>query len=355
MNIKQQVLDYLKEGNGILAASRKFGIPKSTVFDWKTGKSNSDVYHRRTNSNTNAVPYVTNNKNRDGKSKKEDVLEFLEKLAPIHVPPTTRKNTTASVGYAVVGSDFHFGCHSQKAIDIFLETIDELKPQTVVLNGDTMDFLAISRYPKDIKVNWSLQDERIAYRSFLADLNSVLCKDAIVFETYSNHSGQSVGGRWRRYLSDRLGELASLPDITDKLSYEEIFMGEYQKRIHHVDYVELNSLIVTHGDTVRKNGGYSARGEIEKWGCSILHGHTHRIGSSCQRIPAIGSREEKQLYGFEGGCLCSLDAVYSSAPNWQQGFTIVSLADDGDQFGIEQVLINNGKAVITTLGKEIKS
>ena len=356
MSIKEEVLKHLEEGHSIRSTSREFGIPRSTIQNWMANPEKDPQYKYLVTPNVTGFvkDNVERNKTKE-KLKGNKVLEFLENLAPIHYTQSSKSVKKCDASLAVVGSDFHFGCHDQKAIDIFLETISELNPRTVILNGDTMDFLAISRYPKDIKVNWSLLDERKAYHAFLSDLIGVCGKDVEIYETYSNHSGQSVGGRWRRYLSERIGELASLPEIADKLSYEEIFMGDYKNVVSHVDYVELNSLVVTHGDTVRKNGGYSARGEIEKWGCSILHGHTHRIGSTCQRIPAIGNRKEKQLYGFEGGCMCSLDAVYANHPNWQTGFSIVSLADDGVNFGLEQVLINNGKATISTLGKTISA
>jgi hypothetical protein len=145
-----------------------------------------------------------------------------------------------------------------------------------------------------------------------------------------------------------------MPDISEKLSYENIFMGEYANVVEHIDFVDLNGLIVTHGTTVRKNGGYSARGEIDKWQTSIMHGHTHRIGSSCQRVPAIGNRKEKQIYGFEGGCLCSLESAYGSGFNWQMGFNVVTLNNVDETFGVEQVMINDGVANISTLGYSIR-
>jgi hypothetical protein len=177
---------------------------------------------------------------------------------------------------------------------------------------------------------------------------------AKIYETYSNHSGQSVQGRWRRYLSDRLGELASLPNISDILSYENVFMGDYQNVVEHVDFVQLNDLVVTHGNTVRSKGGASCIGEVEKWSSSIMHGHTHRMGASAKRVPAFGNRHEKQLYGFEGGALCQLDSLYASHPNWQQGFNIVSLDEDGVGFGVEGVMINGGVANVSTLGKTFR-
>jgi hypothetical protein len=60
------------------------------------------------------------------------------------------------------------------------------------------------------------------------------------------------------------------------------------------------------------------------------------------------------IKGFEGGCLCSLDAAYGTHLNWQQGFNIISLNNINNSFGIEQVFINNGSADICTLGKNIR-
>jgi hypothetical protein len=363
-SFKSQVIEArLVKGLSYSTIKKQFGVPKSTAQGWvnkHNGLSDADTDTIHDPQSAYVQAYAADNlqRNKQPKNKKteEEILAFFEQLAPVSIPKNDTYTSTKYThnNFAVVGSDFHFGCHDNKAIDIFLATIDTLNPRVIVLNGDTMDMLAISRYPKDIKKNWSLLDERKAYHQFLSSLIEV-SRGAEIYETVSNHSGQSIDGRWRRYLSERLGELSSLPEISDKLSYQNVFMGDYQKHVEHVDFVDLNGLIVTHGTTVRKNGGYSARGEIEKWGSSILHGHTHRIGSTCQRIPAIGNRPERQIYGFEGGCLCSLDAVYAAAPNWQQGFSIVSLGEDEYSFGVEQVMINNGVANVSTLGYSIKA
>lgn len=348
--LKKDVIQARKNGRTYSQIRDEFGVPKSTAQDWVR-------YDFQSPSPYVSCGYVNSNFSRDRAKRftrtEDEVLEFLQQLSPIELPEISFNNTLKSLtNYCVVGSDFHFGCSDDRAIDIFLSVIDELQPSSIVLNGDTMDFLSISKFPKDLKVQWTLEDERVEYRKFLHTLIEI-SNGAEIYETVSNHSGASVDGRWRRYLSDRLGELGCLPEILDTLSYENVFMGDYQNVVQHVDHVSLNGLIVTHGTTVRKGGGYSALAEIDKWKTSILHGHTHRIGSSCQRIPAIGGRPEGQLIGLEGGCLCSLDACYGTHLNWQQGFNIVSLGDEPDLFGVEQVFINNGRANITTLGKTI--
>lgn len=360
MTIKQQVIQARHSGQTYSQIKNEFGIAKSTAQGWYKDYIESfgpDMTSGPYNiPEESVVGYSQDNfqrvKPQKFKKNEDEVLEFLAQLAPIKIEPQYEDESKITFNdYAVVGSDFHFGCHDKRAIDIFLETISQLKPKTIILNGDTMDFLAISKYPKDLKHNWSLQKEREEYHAFLYELVGI-SGGAEIFETVSNHSGQSVDGRWRRYLSDRIGELGCLPEILETLSYENVFMGDYKNRVKHVDYVELNGLIVTHGTTVRSSGGASCLAEVNKWNSSILHGHTHRIGSSCKRIPAIGSKKEQQLYGFEGGCLCALDAAYGTAMNWNQGFNIVGLG--GDTFSMEQVMINDGEANISTLGMTIK-
>lgn len=346
MNKKQEVINArLNKGWTYPMIQNTYGVPKSTAQGWVNS------FDEESCTPAPVVGYVNETFQRDRpvrfKKNEDEVMEFLSQLAPIHIKNNHKPISTSLSEYAVVGSDFHFGCHDEAAIGVFLGVVEQLQPKVIVLNGDTMDMLAISRFPKDIKKNWSLLDERKAYHTFLDTLLSV-AGDATIYETVSNHSGQSIDGRWRRYLSDRLGELACLPEISDSLSYQNIFMGDYKEYVKHVDYVDLNGLIVTHGTTVRQAGGASCLGEINKWGTSILHGHTHRIGSSAKRIPAIGNRPEHQIFGWEAGCMCQLDAVYATACNWQQGFAIVSLG--GESFGYEQVMINNGSANIATLG-----
>jgi hypothetical protein len=355
MEIKKSVIEArVMKGWTFSKIYDTYGVPKSTAQGW-CRRAVEDNDEQPTPYDEYKQGYVNENLQRDKpkkpKKSEEEIMEFLSQLAPIQVNSSYAVTPSNLNDYAVVGSDFHFGCHDEAAINIFLYTIEELKPKTIILNGDTMDMLAISRYPKDIKKQWSLQDERIAYHEFLDNLIAV-SGGAKIYETVSNHSGQSIDGRWRRYLSERLGELASLPDITDKLSYQNVFMGDYQEHVEHVDYVDLNGLIVTHGTTVRAAGGMSARGEIDKWGTSILHGHTHRTGATAKRIPSVGGRGEKQIIGLEGGCLCDLSPAYGSHLNWQSGFGIVALGDE--TFGYEQVYINNSSANISSLGQTIR-
>ncbi len=341
---KQKALGLKEKGYSACEAAHKLGLPKSTVWDWFNDRKRNNYPISYTNEN------LTEQRN---KKEKIDIEEFLAQLAPIEINGGNIGKVTKNLSdYAVVMNDLHFPMQCQKSIDIALTVIDELKPKSIILNGDTMDMLAISRYPKDIRSSFNLLDERIEYHKFLNSLIDV-SEGAEIIEVHGNHSGDSTFGRWWRYLSERIGELACLPEIKKTLSYENVFLGEYQNYVTMADYVELTKdLVVLHGEVVRKFGGYSARGTLEKYYQSSIMGHTHRVGSTAQRIPSIGRKGEKQIYAWEMGCMCDLNPLYGSAPNWQNAFGIVSIGED-ESFSVETVMINNGVANVATLGKTI--
>jgi hypothetical protein len=347
MTRKEKVISAREQGKTYSQISLEFEVAESTARDWynaslREGNSFIPIGHINENLKREASPKIL--KNLDA------IEEFIGQLAPIFLPKPVRsivEKTTSE--YAMVIGDMHFPCHDNNTLEIFLETVRELQPSTIVLNGDTVDILAVSNYPKDIRHNYSLQDEREAYHDFLYSLLEV-SGDAKIYETNANHSGNGHEGRWWRYLSQRLGELASLEDIREKLSYENVFLGQFQEDVETVDYVQLTEdFVILHGTEVRKHGGASARGHIDKYFVSLMHNHTHRFGFTAQRIPGIGDRPDKQIYGWENGCACSLNPIYANRPNWQNGFSIVGL--DGENFSVEQVMVNDNRANIATLGK----
>jgi hypothetical protein len=354
MNIKEQVIEAKNQGLSYKEISNIYGIPRSTAFDWVKAAGTSDA--------STVVGVVNTNLKREKDVKfdktADNVLEFLEQLAPIEVQPSSNSIISSSVnnGYAMVIGDMHFPKQCDKTISIFLQVVEKLQPETIILNGDTVDLLAVSRYPKDIRSQYNLLEERIAYHKFLDSLLAIVPEETQIIEVNANHSGNDVTGRWWRYLSERIGELAVLPEIRNVLSYESVFLGNYKDRVSLVDYVNItDDFVILHGDVVRKNGGYSARGMLDKLNISLMHNHTHRIGSTAQRIPGIGKRKDKQIFAWENGCACDLNPVYASSPNWQNGFSIIGLDSNCTDrpYSVEQVMVLDGVAHVSTLGETI--
>jgi hypothetical protein len=277
---------------------------------------------------------------------------------PSPSPPPQRRaaSITPIDGVTIVAGDFHFPEQDDAAVAVFLETCRQLRPQRVILNGDLPDLLAVSKYPKDVRAgkSWSLGDEAAAMHGFLHELERVLPRDTEIVETEANHSGNGTASRWWRYLSDAAGALVSLPGAEAKLSYQAWWYPAWS-RIRLVEEVLLaDDLLVLHGDIVRKHAAYSARATMEKWFSSVMHNHTHRQGMGAQRVPSRTGRGEGQLRFFETGCMCRLKPSYASAVNWTQGFAIVR--EGGlKRYGVELVTIEDGEAVVATLGQTVKA
>ena len=335
------------------------GIAESTARDWikkfeSTDKS--DDLHRKIFS----VPDMNLTKGKVLKKEKqnEEILDFLARLTPVQfkgnekvVKPLTKANDVA----LVIG-DTHFGQEDWNTLNIFLEVVREIKPNKIILNGDILDMSYISKYPKDYRNTVSLNKERDQFHTFLNILFDIT-KDyqTEIVETEANHSGNGLASRWWRYLNDRIGEIISIPEVQEKLSYTSIFYpaGE-NNRLKLVDSVELvkNQLLVLHGDVVKGRGGMSAVANIDKWGISTICNHTHKIGMSSKTIPSIGDRKTRIIRAYENGCACDLNPSYVTAADWQNAFSIVHYTEKN--FAVETVLVNGNQATVCALGKSIK-
>ena len=173
-------------------------------------------------------------------SKQEELLEFLTSLTPIHYDAPKRPTVYQKANkIALIIGDTHFGCEHQPTLDLFLKTVEALKPEKIIINGDSCDLFAISKYPKDVRHTYTLLQERESYHKFLKILHDITAPyNAEIIENNSNHSGQSVQGRLWRYLSDRIGEMSCIPEVIEALSYENIFFPRSDwSRMTLVDYV----------------------------------------------------------------------------------------------------------------------
>lgn len=284
--------------------------------------------------------------------RKPDPWDGMEPIVMAPPPPPTR--LVRSTETTLIGNDFHFGplTHSPEAEEIFLGVAADLRPHTTVLNGDLSDMLAISKYPKDVRHKQDLGTERRQFVSFLHRLHTIVAEwGGRIIETNGNHSGDSTVGRWWRYLSDRIPEVAGDPEFQPRLDYRAMWHPEWSKVEIVDEHMITPGLIAVHGDVVRGHAAYSARGMLEKWRHSLIHAHTHRMGRYGYHVPPVAGKKSHQMRAWEMGCLCRLDPPYGSgkAVNWQGGFGIVR-HDEVGNFGVEQVDIINDEAVVCSLG-----
>lgn len=224
----------------------------------------------------------------------------------------------------VVLSDIHFPYHDDKALKAVYKFLEQHPINTIILNGDILDFYDVSSFDKDPDRINSLQKEIDMAQKFFKKLRSLVPKARIVF-VKGNHED-----RIERYLKKH-PELYSLNALKlPNLLNLDNYIIEYKDK-----GFKLGSLKIIHGDMVRKFSGYTARGELEKHDSSGISSHTHRGGVYYYRTP------ERYLAWFESFCLCGLNPEYINEPNWQQGFLYGYI--EKDSFAVTPIPIIDGK------------
>lgn len=224
----------------------------------------------------------------------------------------------------VVLSDIHFPYQDDKAIKAALNFIKTNPVDTIILNGDILDFYDVSSFDKDPDRINSLQEEINLAQKFFKKLRDLSPNGRIVF-VKGNHEQ-----RIERYLKKH-PELYSL----DALKLPNL-LGLDKFNIEYKDKgFKLGSLKIIHGDMVRKFSGYTARGELEKHDSSGISSHTHRGAAYYYRTP------ERYLAWFESFCLCDLNPEYINEPNWQAGILYGYV--EKDSFAVTPIPIVDGK------------
>lgn len=224
----------------------------------------------------------------------------------------------------IVLSDIHFPYHDDKALKAVYKFLEQHPADTIILNGDILDFYDVSSFDKDPDRINSLQGEINLAQKFFSKLRDLSFDSRIIF-VKGNHEQ-----RLERYLKKH-PELYSL----DVLKLPNL-LGLNEINIEYKDKgFKLGSLKIIHGDMVRKFSAYTARGELEKHDSSGISSHTHRGGAYYYRTP------ERYLAWFESFCLCDLNPEYIDEPNWQQGFLYGYV--EKDSFAVTPIPIVDGK------------
>jgi UDP-2,3-diacylglucosamine pyrophosphatase LpxH len=227
----------------------------------------------------------------------------------------------------VVLSDLHVPFQDKRAVRQALGFIREHRPGKIHLLGDICDCYAVSRFVKDPRRKDDLQWELDQTAVFLEQLREA-AGDAQIIYSEGNHEF-----RLRRFLASEAKALAGLRtlQLDGLLGLEDLGI---QYREHDQPY-RVGSLLYTHGTLVRKWSAGSAKGHFEKYGCCVIHGHTHRLG-------AFSHRDINTVFGaWENGCLCDMNPDYCTAPDWQQGWSVVWTR--GDFFSVEQIHLIKGR------------
>ena len=233
----------------------------------------------------------------------------------------------------LVMSDLHIPYHRHDCISLALETGKAAGIDTILLNGDVIDFYGISRFNKDPK-RMPIESEIDIVKAFLSLLKDEFPGVRIIYK-FGNHER-----RLKTYLQTQADALTGLRCLALEQLLELDELGiEYLK----MERCLLGKLTVLHGDELPHGMGMPvnpARGVFLRAKDSTLVGHHHQVSEHSE-----GTISGKSIACWSTGCLCDLspDYLYYGGLKWKHGFAIVEVDDDGERFTVRNHSIIDGK------------
>ncbi len=244
----------------------------------------------------------------------------LEESLWSSLPSST--NGIARLKKAVIINDIQIPFQDKVTLELVVRFIGELKPDWVIMNGDIVDCYTISEFSRDPLTTTSLAQEIREAGELMARFRDIPQKLWI---------GGNHEDRLRRFIWNKAPQLAEVEGLD--------FPGLFKLADHGFSWIEygghtmVGKLLVTHGDLVRRDSGATARAHFQKFGKSVMIGHTHRLGTYYKT--QLGTPRS----AFENGCLCSLTPEYANNVDWQQGFSVVHWCEETGYFHVQQMPI----------------
>lgn len=251
--------------------------------------------------------------------------ELHNDFTPYIIPKSQKK-----VG---VLSDIHLPYQDNEAVTLALDYIKDKECDTIVINGDLIDFYMASRFQRDPGQR-DLKYELDCARSFFEMLRTEFQDALIIFKT-GNHED-----RWRNFLLLKAPEVFNMSefklDIILRLSELGVIFVDNKK------IIKAGKLNIIHGHEYY--GAYSpvnpAKAYHTKGMANVMAGHNHQ---SSEHISKDMNDEITGAWSL--GCLCELHPLYMPLNKWVHGFATVDITDDKGNFRVINKMIINGEVL----------
>lgn len=224
-------------------------------------------------------------------------------------------------------SDIHVPYHSMSAIICAIKHLREQGIDCLILNGDIMDFYAISRHEKEKDLRDFPREIEMA-RNFLQKLRDLFPLIPIYYKM-GNHEN-----RWQRYLNEQAEEFSQLHEM----QFEQFFRLDKLNMIYVPDWqgIELGDLLILHGHELMAGGMNPSQSTFNKTFCNTLIGHVHRTTSTTKKN---GFKEF--FHTYSAGCLTQLSPKYYPFAQHNNGFAVVEI--ENGKTKVKNIMIKDGK------------
>lgn len=229
---------------------------------------------------------------------------------------------------ALIISDVHVPHHDAGALKVAISYARERKVDTIIINGDLLDFAAVSHYDKTADVA-TLKEEIDTCRDVLAMLRRRLPQARIIYRI-GNHEE-----RLEHYLMRHAREIAQLGVVTiDRLLELDRLKIDYQCDRRPI---WIGKLCVLHGHEMRSAAAINiAKAVLDRTHVNTIVGHWHRRQQYDRR-----SVDGSMVACWVVGCLCDLRPHYMPINQWQHGFAVVEVYRSG-RFRVDNYIIVDG-------------
>jgi len=296
-------------------------------------KENPNLY-TSTEAARGAVRYARGNNGKQGRRDAgANTQQFRKngKAGEYKIPKSlTPKKRVVQIpdGKTLLLSDIHLPYHDIEALECALDHGHDA--DNVILNGDTVDFYATSRWDTDPN-HRDLAGELQASRQFLMHLRERFPTANIYFKI-GNHEE-----RWEKFLWRKAPELCGVPDFKMEklLRFDDLDIQGIGGR----QLTKAGGLWILHGheffntfDPVN-----FARTLQVKTGVSTIAGHKHKSSQH-----SVKSMDGDTVACWSVGCLCDLEPDYMPRNQWNLGFA--EITHKGKKFEVNNYRIIDGEA-----------
>ena len=265
------------------------------------------------------------------------------------------------IGYYFDKKEQLVSTHDEKAIDLAVAMVADIRPDLLVLVGDNLDLPEMGKYRLSPAFYRTTQPA-IDYATELMFRLRAAAPDAQILWLAGNHEERLVN-----YLLDNSSAAFGLrqgarPESFPVLSVPHLCrLGEsgvaYLEGYPANDFWINERLRVIHGDRV-KSSGSTAHVYLNSHKTSVIYGHIHRREYAAKTF--VKWEGARTIMAATPGCLAKCDGSVPSTKgsidlhgrpmtvveDWQQGLAVVHYEDWGDhRFFYHQVDIQDGVAL----------
>jgi hypothetical protein len=228
--------------------------------------------------------------------------------------------------------DAHFPYVDRRAYDLALEVLTDSGISQLVLGGDFADVHGLNSFGKNPHVEDTIMDEVECVLEEISLLDSLFKRQDKIF-IEGNHCT-----RLERYILKKCPELFNFLTIPRLFKLAENgfkFIPDGPDQMY-----KISTLNVRHKPC---GGGENfSNSTVKKAGASVIFGHHHQIQEH-QTVTLDGDYHR----AISVGCLCNkkhpVMSYVTTHHQWQLGFAIVTVGDDGKTWFCQNVHILQGK------------